>query len=257
MTYDDYQVPGQNNESYSYDDYYIHEGEICEGPSEKEKLVYSDIAWWLEGIGQMILGSIGFIANCVAIPILGSKEMSSMFNRLLTCLAVFDNIFIVCSVLEGVRKHIGSTQTHEYLFGYFLYQFHNMVMCCSAYLTVVLALERYRAVWRPIEYHNNVNSSAHPWRRVLKSYICPVVVFSVLFNLPKFFETKFEERTIHHYEWDETTNNTLQVRTYIHKIAINIIYGIIMYTRASCFLIQLYLLWCKMYRQLLIVSTIT
>ena len=120
------------------------------------------------------------------------------FFRLLTCLAVFDNVFIICSLLEGVRKHIRSSQIHEYLFGYFLYQFHNMVMCCSAYTTVVLALERYRAVWRPIEYHNNVNSLAHPWRRVLWIYVTPVVAFSILFNLPKFFEVKFQEHT--HYE---------------------------------------------------------
>ena len=72
------------------------------------------------------------------------------------------------------------------------FQFHNMVMCCSAYMTVVLALERYRAVWRPVEYHNTVNASAKPWRRVMV-YTLPVVIFSILFNLPKFFETEFEE----------------------------------------------------------------
>ena len=55
-------------------------------------------------------GFLGFVANSIAIPILLSKEMSSIFNRLLTCLAVFDNVFIVCSVLEAIRKHIGSSQ---------------------------------------------------------------------------------------------------------------------------------------------------
>lgn len=205
----------QENDSY-YDDYssYIRDGEgqiICEGPSEAERQIYANFAWWLEGFGQMTIGGIGFLANCVAIPILGSKEMSSMFNRLLTCLAIFDNIFIVCSVLDGIRKHIRSTQVHEYLFGYFLYQFHNMIMCCSTYITVVLALERYRAVWRPIEYHNNVNSSAHPWRRVFKSYIVPVIGFSVVFNMPKFFETRFIETIVYDSIFDPATNATNEV----------------------------------------------
>ena len=86
-----------------------------------------------------------------------------------------------------------------------------MVMCCSAYTTVVLALERYRAVWRPIEYHNNVNSLAHPWRRVLWTYVAPVVAFSILFNLPKFFEVKFVETT--HYEdaYDPIADETIEV----------------------------------------------
>ena len=137
-----------------------------------------------------------------------------MFNKLLTCLAIFDNIFIVCSVLECIRKHITSTQIHEYLFGYFLYQFHNMIVCCCTYVTVVLALERYRAVWRPIEYHNNVNSSPHPWRRVFKSYIVPVVLFSIFFNLPKFFETKFEETVMYDTIHDPKTNKTEEVSIY-------------------------------------------
>ena len=84
-------------------------------------------------------------------------------------------------------------------------------MCCSTYITVVLALERYRAVWRPIEYHNNVNSSPHPWRRVFKSYIVPVVIFSILFNLPKFFETRFVERIEYDKFYNPTTNITHEV----------------------------------------------
>ena len=88
---------------------------------------------------------LSFVANCIAIPILGSKEMSSMFNRLLTCLAIFDNIFIVCSVFDTIRKHWIQNQAFEYIFGYFLYQFHNMIVCCCTYITVVLALERYHS----------------------------------------------------------------------------------------------------------------
>lgn len=201
-------------ENATYADYYILDEEgniICEELTNDERQFYANFAWWLEGIGQMTVGGIGFLANCIAIPILGSKEMSSMFNRLLICLAIFDNVFIICSLLECVRKHIVSTQVHEYIFGYFLYQFHNMIVCCCTYMTVVLALERYRAVWRPIEYHNNVNSSPHPWRRVLKSYIIPVVLFSVLFNLPKFFETKFKEATIYEKVINPETNETMEV----------------------------------------------
>ena len=75
------------------------------------------------------------------------------------------------------------TEMHQYLFGVFLYQFHNMVLCCSTYITVMLALERYKAVWRPVEYRNSV-LSGNPWQRVFV-YVAPVVLLSVLFNVPK------------------------------------------------------------------------
>ncbi|TRY69587.1 hypothetical protein TCAL_05231 [Tigriopus californicus] len=181
----------------------------CEEPSKEQMQFYFFVAWWLEGVIQIVLGCLGFIANSMAIPILLSKEMSSIFNRLLTCLAVFDNIFIVCSVLEAFRKHIGSTQLHEYVFGYFLYQFHNMILCSCIYITVVLALERYRAVWRPVEYHNNVNG-INPWRRVM-GYILPVMVFAVIFNLPKFFEAKFVERTMYREYFDDVQEEMVEV----------------------------------------------
>ena len=84
------------------------------------------------------------------------------------------------------------SQLHELLFGYFFYQFHNMVMCASAYFTMVLAFERFRAVCNPVNYYNSVNTCQHLWRRAILWYVTPVVIVSVLFNFPKFFETQFE-----------------------------------------------------------------
>ena len=72
-----------------------------------------------------------------------------------------------------------------------------------------LIFPRYRAVWRPVEYHNNVNG-INPWRRVA-SYICPVVAISVVFNFPKFFEVTFVSRTSYVEELDEAANETFMV----------------------------------------------
>ena len=36
--------------------------------------------------------------------LLFQREMNSIFNKLLIFLAVFDNLYIICSVLEGRRK---------------------------------------------------------------------------------------------------------------------------------------------------------
>ena len=58
-------------------------------------------------ISQFFVSFTGFIANAIAIPILLSKEMTNVFNRMLSALSVVDNLFIVCSILEAIRKHIG------------------------------------------------------------------------------------------------------------------------------------------------------
>merc|ERR1712156_1082402 len=43
-------------------------------------------------------------------------------------------------------------------------------------------------------------------------YIAPVVILSILFNVPKFFETEFATITIHNVtQFDETLNQTVYV----------------------------------------------
>ena len=173
---------------------------VCNTTIQLDDLeTYQNIAWWLEYVLQSVIGVAGIIANTMAIPVLCCKDMYSIFNRLLIFLAIFDNFFIICQILEAKRKmslqfegYFEFNQIHEYAFGYFLYQLHAYVLCCSIYITVALALERYRAVWRPVEYHNKYKG-VNPWKQIMKSYVGPVLVFSMIFNIPKCFETEFEE----------------------------------------------------------------
>ena len=157
---------------------------------------YESICWWVENVAQGIIGIAGILANTVAIPVLCSKDMYGIFNRLLIFLAIFDNVFIICQILEAKRKltntfgYFEFDQLHEHVFGYFLYPVHAFVLTSSIYITVALALERYRAVWRPVEYHNKYKG-VNPWKRIIKSYVAPVIAFSMAFTIPKFFELEF------------------------------------------------------------------
>ena len=107
---------------------------------------------------QTIIGLTGLTGNFVAIPILLSKQLSSIFNRILIFLAIFDTIFIVCSLLESVRKNFDPIHEiiQSYTYAYFLYQLQSVAAVASIFTTVVLALERRLAVSKPIEYHNAV-----------------------------------------------------------------------------------------------------
>jgi len=166
----------------------------CEEPTEAAVHVYETFSWLFENVLQTGVGLAGIMANTLAIPILCSKEMSSIFNRLLVLLAIYDNFYILCSLLEALRKNSPHNDLHEHAFAYGLYQLHNFVLCGSIFLTVGLALERYRAVWRPIEYHNQC-VGVNPWRRVIVSYLLPVVVLSSLHTIPKFFEVEMLVQT--------------------------------------------------------------
>ncbi len=41
----------------------------------------SIFTWWVEGVAEHILGLVGITANCLAVPVLLSKQLGSTFNR--------------------------------------------------------------------------------------------------------------------------------------------------------------------------------
>jgi len=190
---------------------------VCVQLTDRETYLYSQYAWWMEVVAQVVVGCIGFVGNVVAVPVLLDKnnDLCNIFGRILSCLAIVDNVFITCAISEVVRKY-RHTYIHQWLFGNFIYQFSNMTLCCSTYLTVILAMERHKAIWKPVEYRNNVLTSSHPWRRVF-AYVLPVMAFSVLFNLPKFFEydASLKQEVIN--VTDETTNMTrTETTSWVH-----------------------------------------
>jgi hypothetical protein len=77
-----------------------------------------------------------------------------------------------------------------YLIPKVIYPLNNMTFCCSIYLTVMLAWERYLAVCHPNHYRT-VNTVQAGYTRILLIHVLPVVLFSVILNLPKFLETEF------------------------------------------------------------------
>ena len=68
------------------------------------------------------------------------------------------------------------------LFGYLIYYLWSVSVCCSIYMTMVLTLERYRAITK--------HESTKSWRKILLVYVCPVVLFCTVYRIPKMFEIK-------------------------------------------------------------------
>ena len=66
-------------------------------PSQSEEL--ESTQFWIDGVCQFMIGSIGIISNILAILILlRSRMIGSLFNKLLTCLLIFHTIYIGCEL---------------------------------------------------------------------------------------------------------------------------------------------------------------
>ena len=141
------------------------------------------------GILHSVICLVGLFANGLSIPVLRSKDLyTSTFNRLLIILAINDIFYLTFALAESIRSdmEINTGDIHTKAFVHGLYPFHNIMLCMSIYMTVILAMERYRAVSKPIDYHTIIVSGKQ-WQRVFR-YVIPVVCFCFIFNLPKFFE---------------------------------------------------------------------
>ena len=115
---------------------------------------------------QLPIGIFGLVGNTLATCILSRMKMKNPFNRLLVALAVYDNFFIIFMLLDysfvrgkasdhflyrKLTLHISaygwpfniSSEVYAYLFPKLLFPLNNIFLCCSMYLIVCIAFERY------------------------------------------------------------------------------------------------------------------
>ena len=162
----------------------------CE-PTEDEWEIYIQISWWMKGIAAPLLSCFGLILNFVAIIILTSskKADSLFFNRLLVCLAIFDIFYLLSGVSEAIRTYaMAANYFYAYVHIKFLFPLRSMVMFCSMYSTIILAFVRHNAIKHPLSFTVRIRQESSASCFNVINYILPVVLASVLFYLPKFFE---------------------------------------------------------------------
>jgi hypothetical protein len=75
------------------------------------------------------------------------------------------------------------------MFPHFLHPWNSISMMCSIYMTVGVAMERYVAVYHPLEYNRRQQDSTSYSHHII-TFICPLLVFAALFNISKFFESE-------------------------------------------------------------------
>ena len=142
---------------------------------------------------RLLVCGIGLFLNSVTIALFFDKTLACVFfNRLLLCLAIVDNIYLIVTIVEDcIFSHRATSFDHRYIFYFFLYPTRNITLCCTTYITVILAWERYNAVK---SQPNPETMRDVSWTRVVK-YILPVVLFCIMFKMSNFFEFEIEKAT--------------------------------------------------------------
>jgi hypothetical protein len=157
------------------------------------------VQFWIDGVCQFIIGSIGIISNILAILILlRSRMIESSFNKLLTCLLIFHSIYIACEMLTEIIHPSWSNDTEQiaeiaftiYL-AYLLRPLGILMRYSSTFFTALMARERYLASCNPIQYRNSVlTRNCHIY---LIKNVMLVFLTSALFTFPIYLETSIDD----------------------------------------------------------------
>ena len=148
----------------------------------------------LEVEGRIIVCLAGLVFNSYALLLFFDKKLlSEIFNRLILCLVIMDNIYLLIGVFEvWFYNLVQPSFTNFGTYFFFVYPFRGIMLCCIIYMTVTLAFQRYKSIAKPMD-----NAMKNPilhgisWINVSK-YVLPVLFFSVLYKLPLFFEVEPE-----------------------------------------------------------------
>ena len=190
----------------------------CDIPvfTREQVLHFKNYSWWVETIGNLCCGCVGLFLNSITIHVFSSPALQkNFFNRLLTCLTIFDSLYITCEISE-VFRHRYNTILQQYIFVSFVYPIRNIFMLSSIYMTVVLAFERYQAITDPVQYR--IRGVRTSMKQQLLSHLLPGVMFAVVYCIPRFFELYVGDRNeCNHYSngtllnINTTTNGTTEV----------------------------------------------
>ena len=166
----------------------------CPHLTNEDKQLYNSFSYWVGGVGICCVAIPGLCLNLIAICVLikSASQTKNTFNPLIASLCGFDSVFLLLDLIDAFRKYFNfENSILIILFPHVIYPIRNMAFTASIFMTMAIAYERYSAIKYPIQHYQLLRSRKFR-RKMLLRYISIVIIFAMVFNLPKFFETKIQ-----------------------------------------------------------------
>lgn len=147
------------------------------------------------------VGILGIIGNIVSMIILSRPQMRSSINYLLIGLARYDTVLIITSILLYGLPTIYPYSGYLSYYYFIIYPkispvtfpIAMIVQTASVYMTFIVTLERYIAVCHPLKARAMCTYGR------AKLYFIGCLIFSTLYNIPRFWEVINRAHEIHQY----------------------------------------------------------
>ena len=158
-----------------------------------DETLEQNINFWINGVCTCGVVIGGVILNCISIYIIWKKyENANIFYQMLISLLCFDILVLVTWMnlsLYMAFKINNIVVLH--MFPYFSIPSTQIAITASTFMTVAIAHERYDAIRQPVQYREMMVDSDVRRKHFMK-YIMTIILISVIFNIPKFFELRVQ-----------------------------------------------------------------
>ena len=118
----------------------------CKYEFTKEEIeLWYDLDIWITVYGRIFICVSGLIFNFVAVVIFCHKELpKSFFYRLLLCQVCIDILYLTFGIIESCMRFY---ENFYFIFTFFFITkpIRDSLMCCTIYIVILLAYERFRA----------------------------------------------------------------------------------------------------------------
>ena len=158
----------------------------CEFQLQVEEHHLSDqVKFIIEGILLLVVGIIGLFGNTVCIIMFSRLRLQLKFHRLMILLFVYENIYLMFTLLVFSVPQLSENYRSRFLKHLvpIILPVVQIALTGSVYTTLAISLERYLVVCRPFYAISHKPLTT-------KAYVLTIILFSIFFNLPKFFELK-------------------------------------------------------------------
>lgn len=179
----------------------------------------------IEALFMGMLCVFGFAGNTVSTVVLSRDKSKTATPFLLVSLEVADTLFLmtvfalrVLTSIQTFGVHVPGLESAIPYLGKYIYPCALMTETGTIYLTILVTLNRYISVCHPYKATNLC--SVHFARR----HVGLVCLFSVVFNLPRFFEYEITENPV------ETMRQTWLYENPVYKVVYrNLFYFVVMF----------------------------
>ena len=185
--------------------------------------------WYTVITGTLCL--LGLTGNTLSIVILQKDKGNEVANLLLQALALADNSLlfssiVMLSVLWGSLSYFNARHILDMILPYFLKYIQpigNMTKAFAIWMTVLLAVNRYIVIKRPLDAHRICTL----WKARIQ--ILTVLIFSIACNLPRFFRIRIVEKVSGNTSVMAYEETNIGKGSLFHIIYTNVLYTLLVH----------------------------